>query len=97
MNRALFLLILPFFAATTFAADNSCLMTEQQQHNVILTEGPKALSDQSTSDCFQRLVKDEMELLKRDGSTISGDKKAVIEEMLKTAQHEEDEKTETAE
>jgi hypothetical protein len=79
--------------ATAYSADNNCLLSEQQQSRLILAEGPKALLSQTTSDCFQRLLKDEIEMLQRGDSPLAHDRKGVIEKMLLAATREEDAKS----
>ncbi len=91
MNSAIFL-TLAFMTAPAYSADNNCLLSEQQQSSLILAEGPKALLSQPTSDCFQRLLKDELELLQRRGSSLARDHKNVIEKMLLSATRAEDAK-----
>lgn len=89
MNSAIFFLLV-LGTATAYSGDNNCLMNEHQLNSLILSEGPKALLSQTTSDCFQRLLKDELELLQRRDSPLAQDRKGVIEKMLLAATREED-------
>jgi len=92
MKLALFFITILMTVSSTFAESlsSSCFMSEEQQRDTILSEAPKALKSQSTNECFQRLVKDELEHLKNNHSPLAKDRQGVIEELLQSAIREED-------
>jgi hypothetical protein len=82
----LFFLALHGLTATiAFAEDSTCLMADRQQQNLILTEGPKALKSETTSECFKSILKDEMTLLKEGDSPIANDSVSAIHSLMHAA------------
>lgn len=92
MKLGLFVITSLMTASSVYAESlsSSCFMSEEQQRDTILSEAPKALKSQSTNECFQRLLKDELEHLKRNHSPLAKDRQGIIEEMFQSAIREEE-------
>jgi hypothetical protein len=87
MKRTLTLLALitTFSGLQAMASDKSCLMSLEEQRTMIMTEGTRALNDEPTSECFERLVASEMQTLKKSAAKSALDRKAVIRDMQESA------------
>jgi hypothetical protein len=82
MKRTLSILVLTMtFSAGIASAQSSCLMTMAQQRQMILSEGPRALQGRG-SECFERLLKGQMDLLKKAGASNADDRLSVIQDLL---------------
>ena len=63
----------------------TCLLPDRQQQNLILTDGPKALKAEATSECFKHIVRDEMALLKEGSSPFADDREYAVQSLMQSA------------
>lgn len=63
----------------------NCLLADLQQQTLILSEGPKALNDGSSNECFNGMVKDEMAVLSEGESPLAGDSEFAIHSLMHSA------------